>query len=98
MNWTIDLGGDLHIVGVIFSCLLGYLDGYLLRDLNFRKIIAAYFVIPCSIIWLIDINDVMFSTIPFLLSAWSGHIGLEKTKYYATESFDIGRELIRKWR
>ncbi len=98
MNESIHFGGDLHIFVTAIFCLLGYFNGYLLRDMGLYKIIGAVLIIPACLQTLIDINDVISATLPFLVSAWIGHIGMRKAKRYALEFIDLSREVIDRCR
>ncbi|HIJ25784.1 MAG: hypothetical protein HOA22_11055 [Gammaproteobacteria bacterium] len=102
MNVTVVVGENLNWLGIGIFAGLGYLNGYLLRDIGLIKIIAAFFVIPYSLSTLSQVNNVVQATLPFLLLALAGYWGLDKTRYRVSYLFNevqyhIGY-FVRRWR
>ena len=82
MNVTVVVGENLNWLGIGIFAGLGYLNGYLLRDIGLIKIIAAFFIIPYSVAFLVDLDNVIQATLPFLLMALAGYWGPNKTRCY----------------
>ena len=70
---------------IVFFSLIGYFNGYLIRPFGLYKIIAAFFVVPYSLAFLIDTNLLFQGTIPFLLFVLGGFLGADRSKYYLAE-------------
>ncbi len=68
----------LHEIAIFAA--IGYLNGYLFRDIGPFKIIALFFILPASLDILIQLNHVKIATIPFLLMAILGFLGPVKTR------------------
>lgn len=86
---------DPFVMLMVFA-VVGYIAGSWVYKKNFYTAIAVLFVIPYSMLVLIWINAVVFATLPFLLFAVVGYIGVEKSKYYLSEAFYLFKQLIRK--
>ena len=72
---------------IVFFSLAGYFNGYLIRPFGLYKIIAAIFVVPYSLGFLVDVNLIFEATIPFILCVVFGFLGADKSKYYLSEIF-----------
>lgn len=80
MNLTVEVGNDLNWLGIAIFAGMGYLNGYLFRNIGFLKIIALIVVLPACLDLLIQLNNVIDATIPFLLMALAGFWGPERTQ------------------
>ena len=70
---------QLPMLGLIFFSALGYLNGWLIKEIAVLKIIALIIILPTSLDTLIKLNHVYTATIPFLISAWFGYYSIRKT-------------------
>lgn len=77
--------GQWFFITLSFFCGLGFLNGWLFRNIRVLKIIALFFVLPYSLDLLIALNRMWEATVPFLVSAWFGWYGLQKTWYKLEE-------------
>ena len=102
MNVTVVVGENLNCLGIGIFAGLGYLNGYLLRDIGLIKIIAAFFIIPYSVAFLVDLDNVIQATLPFLLMALAGYWGPNKTRYRLSHLFNEAQYhagyFLRRWR
>ena len=83
--------GQWVFITLGFFCALGFLSGYLFRNLGILKIIALFFVLPYSLDLLIALNRVWGATIPFLVCAWFGWYGAQRTWFKVQEIYRVFR-------
>ncbi len=86
---------DPFVMLVVFA-VVGYIAGSWVYKKNFYTAVVVLFVIPYLMLMLIWINAVVSATLPFLLFAVIGYIGVDKSKYYALETPYLFKQLIRK--
>jgi hypothetical protein len=79
---------------LIFFVGLGYFNGYLFRNIGFIKVILMIFVVPFCLDLLINVNQVFVATLPFLVSAIFGFMGVPKSKYHLSRMSDM----ISQWK
>ncbi|HAW51756.1 MAG TPA: hypothetical protein DCX54_05415 [Flavobacteriales bacterium] len=79
MNLTVVVGNELNWLGIAIFAGMGYLNGYLFRNIGFIKIIALFVFLPFCLNLLIQLNNVLSATIPFLLMALVGFWGPART-------------------
>ncbi len=91
MDFIVEFGERLNFVGIGLFCLLGYFNGFLFRNMGMYKIIIAIFSIPMSIQLLVSLNIVYDATIPFLLFAPIGYLGIGETSYRVQRLFSSFR-------
>ncbi len=82
MNLTVVVGNDLNWLGIAIFAGMGYLNGYLFRNIGFIKIIALFVFLPFCLNLLIELNNVKSATLPFLLMALVGFWGPARTLQY----------------
>lgn len=83
MNLTVILSEiQLPILMLIFFSGLGYLNGWLMREIGVLKIIALIILLTASLKQLVSLNQVFLATIPFLLFMWFGYYGIRNTYQY----------------
>ncbi len=80
MNLTVEIGNDLNWLGIAIFAGMGYLNGSLFRNIGFLKIIALFVILPFCLDLLIQLNNIIDATIPFLLMALVGFWGPERTQ------------------
>ncbi len=83
------------IMLVLFS-VVGYVAGSWVYRKNLYTAIAVLFIIPYSMLVLIFVNAVVFATLPFLVFAMVGYIGMDKSKYYLFEALYLFKQLMKK--
>lgn len=83
--------GQYYFLILAFYSFLGFLNGYLIRELSIIKIIVLIFLTPLSIKLLVDLDRVVLATIPFLLFAWFGYYGFRKSYYKLREVYEVFR-------
>jgi predicted neutral ceramidase superfamily lipid hydrolase len=86
---------DPFVMLILFS-VVGYISGFWVYKKNFYTAIAVVFIIPYAVFILMWINAVISATLPFLLFATIGYIGIDKTKYYALELLDFLKKFTNK--
>jgi len=97
MNITIILpSGNLSLYGILFFCAAGFLYGFLFRNLGILKIIAIIIITPAIIQFLVDVNNLVEVTLPFLLFAVSGYLGKDKNLFYVKELYYSVKKLVSR--
>ena len=70
---------------------LGYLNGWLAQNIGIIKIIALIILLPASLQFLTSVNEIYIATIPFLIFAWFGFYGFQKTYQNIKEMYQVFR-------
>lgn len=92
MDFTvITTQGQYFILILIFFSALGYWIGWLFKELNFLRIVVLIFAVPISLSLLIEINYVYSATIPYLVFAWFGYYGLNKSYQNIKQIYEVFR-------
>lgn len=86
MEVTVNFGESLNIYGIALFCIMGFINGFLMRNIGLYKGIALFFVLPYSLDLLISLNNVLQATLPFLVFAVLGFLGTRKVMMYGTRS------------
>jgi len=68
----------------------------LFRNLGILKIIAIIIITPAIIQFLVDVNNLVEVTLPFLLFAVSGYLGKDKSLFYVKELYYSVKKLVSR--
>jgi predicted MFS family arabinose efflux permease len=102
MNLTLAVGENLNWYGVAMFAAMGYLNGYLFRNINLYKIIALLFVLPFCLELLIGLDNVKDATLPFLIMALVGFFGPARTQQRLVKLLRDARYhceyFVRRWK
>jgi magnesium-transporting ATPase (P-type) len=81
---------------LIVSIIAGYVSGNWIYKKNFYTALAVIIIIPYSVAILMWINEVIFATLPYLISASVGFWGVDRAKYLLFEIPYIIKKLFKK--
>lgn len=90
---NIIIGFYVNFPFVLYASV-GYLTGYMVRTIGIIKIIILFFIVPPMLDHLIDINQLWVATLPYIVSAMIGYIGIDKARYYLMEASDILKRIL----
>lgn len=82
----------------IIFCVAGYFCGSLFCNITVIKVIVLLVVLFYAIQILIALNNLTVATIPFLIFALIGYWGKEKTLGYVSNTFELLREQVDRFR